>query len=89
MENDLEMWEMAKICGKWRKYFTKWLEYVECGKCLRDLGNGKNIWEMALINGTRLKYLRNRHKYVENDLISEISLRCVVNGLSILETALL
>ena len=45
-----------------------------CGKCLRDLGKGKNIWEMAQINGARLKYLRNRHKYVENDLISEISL---------------
>ena len=62
---------MAKICGKWRKYFTKWLI---CGKCLRDLGNGKNIWELAEINGARLKYLRNRYQHVENDLISEISL---------------
>ena len=86
MENDLEMWEMAKMCGKWCKYFTKWLKYV---------GNVLEIWEMAKLFGnglykwSRLKYLRNRHKYVENDLISEISLICVVSVLSILETALL
>ena len=29
--NDLEMWEMAKICGKWRKY----------------LKIGLNMWEMS------------------------------------------
>ena len=56
MEKNLEMWEMAKICGKWRKYFIKCLKYV---------GNVFEIWEMANIFGNwlryfaRLKYLRN------------------------------
>ena len=40
------MWEMAKICGKWSKYFTKWLKYVV---------NVLEIWEMAKIFG---KWLR-------------------------------
>ena len=31
MGNDLEMWEMAKICRKWRKYLTI----------------GLNMWEMS------------------------------------------
>ena len=30
MGNDLDIWEVAKICGKWVKYLT----------------NGLNMWEM-------------------------------------------
>ena len=39
--------------------------------------------------GHGLSIFEKRHKYVENDFISEILLRYVVNGLSILKTALL
>ena len=52
------------------------------GKWLKYLGNGLDIWGTAYV-------FEKRNKYVENYLISEISLRCVVNGLSILVTALL
>ena len=31
VENDVDLWEMAKICGKWLKYLT----------------NGLNMWEMT------------------------------------------
>ena len=55
--NDLQIWKITKIFGKWLRYMV--------------LALSIEIW----------------HKYVENYLISEISLRCVVNGLSILEMA--
>ena len=39
---------MAKICGKWSKYFTKWLKYVgnvlEIWENLKYLGNGLDKW---------------------------------------------
>ena len=80
------MWEMAKICRKFRKYLTIGLNMWEMsqrfGKWLKYLGNGLDLWDTAEV-------FENRHKYVENYLTSEIQLTCVVNGLSILETALL
>ena len=43
MGNDVALWEIAKICGKWLKY----------------LMNGLNMWEMTYIFGKWLQYLRN------------------------------
>ena len=43
MENDLEIWEMAIIFGKW----------------LKNLTNGLNMWELTYICAKRLKYLNN------------------------------
>ena len=51
MGNDFEMWEMAKICGKWRKYLTiglnMWEMTLRFGKWLKYLGNGLDIWGTA------------------------------------------
>ena len=41
--NDIDMWEMTKICGKWLKYLT----------------NGINMWELTQRFGKWLKYLGN------------------------------
>ena len=41
--NDLDLWEMAQICGEMTQLFDKWLKNVE---------NDLEIWEMA-------KYLGN------------------------------
>ena len=41
--NDVDLWEIAKICGKWFKYLI----------------NGLNMWELTYIFGKWLKYLRN------------------------------
>ena len=43
MENDVDLCEKAKICGKWLKYLI----------------NGLNMWEMTYIFGEWFKYLRN------------------------------
>ena len=43
MGNDVDLWEIAKICGKWLKYLI----------------NGLNMWEITYIFGKYLKYLRN------------------------------
>ena len=43
MGNDVDLWEIAKICGKWLKYVM----------------NGLNMWEMTYIFGKWLQYLRN------------------------------
>ena len=43
MENDLEIWEMAKIFGKWPKY----------------LGNGLDTLDTALVFEKRLYYVGN------------------------------
>ena len=40
MENDIDLMEMAKICGKYLKYLTNGLNIVE---------NDLEIWEMAKI----------------------------------------
>ena len=63
MENDLEIWEMAKIFGKWLRYMGHCLSIREtaslCWKCLKNLINGLNMSEMKYICGKWLKYLRN------------------------------
>ena len=41
MGNDVDLWEIAKICGKWLKYLI----------------NGLNMWEMKSIFGKWHKYL--------------------------------
>ena len=43
--NDVDLWEMAKICGKWLKYLTKGLDMWEMtfAKWLKYLGNGLDI----------------------------------------------
>ena len=43
MGNEIDLFEIAKVCGKWLKYLI----------------NGLNIWEMRNIFGKCLKYLRN------------------------------
>ena len=43
MGNDVDLFEIAKICGKWLKYLI----------------NGLNMWEMTCVFGKWLKYLRN------------------------------
>ena len=46
MGNDVDLWEMAKICGEWLKYLTNGLKMWR---------NDLEIWEMAKIFG---KWLR-------------------------------
>ena len=46
--NDLDLWEMAQICGEITEIFDKRLKNVE---------NDLEIWEMAKIFGLWLKYL--------------------------------
>ena len=46
--NDLDLWEMAEICGEMTEIFEKRLKNVE---------NDLEIWEMAKIFGKWLKYL--------------------------------
>ena len=45
MENDLEIWEMAKIFGKWLRYMVHVLRIWESAwlswKCLKNLTNAK------------------------------------------------
>ena len=48
MGNDINMWEMAKICGKWLRYLTNGLINWE---------NDLKIWEMAKIFGKLLRYM--------------------------------
>ena len=43
MGNDVDLWEIAKICWKWLKYLI----------------NGLNMWEMKSIFGKWHKYLIN------------------------------
>ena len=43
MGNEVDMWEIAKMSGKWLKYLI----------------NDLNMWEMTSIFGKWLKYLRN------------------------------
>ena len=40
MVNDVDLWEMAQICGEMAYLFDKWLKNVE---------NDLQIWEMAKI----------------------------------------
>ena len=55
MESDLEIWEMAKIIGKWLRYMvhglsiweTAWLSWKGLDKWLKYVGNDVYIWEIA------------------------------------------
>ena len=38
MGNDLDLWEMAQICGEMAQVFDEWLKYVRID--LEILGNG-------------------------------------------------
>ena len=46
--NDVDLWEMAQICGEISELFGKRLENVE---------NDLEIWEMAKIFGKWLRYM--------------------------------
>ena len=48
MGNDVDMWEMAKICGEPAKVLDKRIKFVR---------NDYEIWEMAKIFGTWLRYI--------------------------------
>ena len=64
MENDLEIWEIAKIFGKRVRYMGHSFNIREsallCWKSLKNLINGLNMWEMTYIFGKWLKFLRKR-----------------------------
>ena len=45
MGNDVDLWEMAQICGG--NDLIIWQTDYKCGKWLGDLGNGQNNLEMA------------------------------------------
>ena len=46
--NDLDLWEMAQICGEMAELFDKRLKHVK---------NDLEIWEMAKIFGKWLRYM--------------------------------
>ena len=48
MGNDLDLWEMAQICGEMADLFDKRLKNVE---------NDLEIWEMAKIFEKRLRFM--------------------------------
>ena len=48
MGNDVDLWEMAQICGETAELFDKRLKNVE---------NDFEIWEMAKIFGKWLRYM--------------------------------
>ena len=48
VENDVDLWEMAQICGEMTELFDKRLKNVES-----DL----EIWEIAKIFGNWLRYM--------------------------------
>ena len=48
MGNDVDLWEMAQICGEMSSLFDKWLKNVE---------NDLEIWEMAKIIWKFLRYM--------------------------------
>ena len=48
VRNDVDLWEMAQICGEMAELFDKRLKNVE---------NDLEIWEMAKIFGKWLRYM--------------------------------
>ena len=50
---DVDLWEMAQICGEMTYIFGNWLKCLKMakifGKWLRSVGNGSNMWETAWI----------------------------------------
>ena len=51
MGNDVDLSEIAKICGKWLKYLTNglkmWKMTYRFGKGPKYLGNGLDAWGTA------------------------------------------
>ena len=47
--NDLDLWEMAQIYGKWLKYLTNVLNMWELTQ---------RLWEISKIFGKWLRYMR-------------------------------
>ena len=49
--NDLDLWEMAQICGEMTQLFDKWLKNVEIDleiwEMAKYLGNGLDTWGTA------------------------------------------
>ena len=72
MENDSEIWEMAKIFGKWHRYMGHGLSIREsallCWKWLKNLTNRLNMWEMTIYMLEMSEVFEKRLKYVRNDL---------------------
>ena len=67
MENDLDIWEIAMVCGKWlrsmghglrifRNGFTMLKMALEFDKRLKYVGNEVCMWEMDYVFEKRLKY---------------------------------
>ena len=52
MGNDVDLWEIAKICGK----------------CFKYLINGLNMWEITYIFWEMSQVFEKRLNYVGNDL---------------------
>ena len=52
MGNDVDLWEIAKTCGKWLMYLI----------------DGLNMWEMTYIFGKMAQVFEKRLNYVGNDL---------------------
>ena len=52
MGNDVDLWEIAKVCGKWLKYLI----------------NGLNMWEMTYIYFEMAPVFEKLLNYVGNDL---------------------
>ena len=48
--NDLDLWEMAQVCGEMTLLFDKRFKNVD---------NDSEIWEMAKIFGKWLRYMRH------------------------------
>ena len=62
---DVDLWEIAKICGEWLKYLMKGLINSDMtqrfGKQLNQFGNALDIFGTAYV-------FEVRHKYVAKDL---------------------
>ena len=70
MENDLEIWEMAKIYGKWLRCMGHGLSILrisltifemaeEFDKGLKYVRNDVYLWELAWVFEKRLKHVGN------------------------------
>ena len=49
MESDLEIWEMAKIFGKWLRCMLHGLSFWETAHLSRSVGNISTMWGNDLI----------------------------------------
>ena len=76
---DVDLWEIAQICGKWLQYLINGLNMWELTyifgeippvfeKRLNYVGNDLDVWEMAQICGEMTLLFEKRLKNLENDL---------------------